>query len=259
MEKLSGKTALVTGAAGGLGSAIAAELAQRGVKVLLTDLQEERLEKVASTIDGARFVQHDVTNEVSWQHAIEAAMQNFGGLDIVVNNAGVAVFSLLENLSLEKFQFMQRVCLDGAFLGTKWGIQTMRPGGLAGKGGCIINISSLAGIVGSVGLGGYSAAKGGVRLLTKAAAIECAHFRHGIRVNSIHPAVVKGGFGDTVFSDMVKAGLVPDEATAEAALNRFHPMGLGEPGDVADGVCYVASAKWMNGAELVLDGGASAQ
>jgi 3alpha(or 20beta)-hydroxysteroid dehydrogenase len=259
METISGKIALVTGAAGGLGSAIGAALARRGVHVLLTDLQKERLEKVAGTIEGACSVQHDVTSEASWQQAIDTAVKNFGGLDIVVNNAGVAVFSLVENLPLEKFQLMQRVCLEGTFLGTKLGIRTMRPGGSVGQGGCIVNISSLAGIVGSMGLGGYSAAKGGVRLLTKAAAIECAHLRYDIRVNSIHPAVVRGGFGNTVLGDMVRAGLVPDEATAEMALNGVHPMGLGEPKDVADGVCYVVSAKWMNGSELVLDGGASAQ
>ncbi|WP_354675005.1 SDR family NAD(P)-dependent oxidoreductase [Cupriavidus alkaliphilus] len=254
MESLSGKAALVIGAAGGIGAAIASTLADYGVKVLLTDVQEEKVAATANSIKGAAFSRQDVTSEADWEPVMAHAANALGGLDIVVNNAGIVVFSLLENLTLEQFQKVQRVCLEGAFLGTKWGIRAMR-----NRGGSIVNISSLSGIVGSVGMSAYCAAKGGVRLLTKAAALECAYLRNGIRVNSIHPAVVNGGFGDTVLSDLVSAGLAPDEDAAHHALAGHHPMSFGDPQDVADAVCYVVSTKWMNGAELVLDGGASAQ
>ncbi|WP_175003279.1 SDR family NAD(P)-dependent oxidoreductase [Burkholderia lata] len=256
---LNGKVALVTGSAQGLGAEIATTLARQGARVIVSDVLEDLGRTTARAIQGAQFVKHDVVSEPDWQRVVQFAVETHGRLDLVVNNAGIEAFSLLENLTVEQFQRVQKVNLEGTFLGTKWAIRVMKPGGSSGHGGSIINISSLAGIVGTFGLSAYCAAKGGVRLLTKAAAIECAHLGYGIRVNSIHPAVVEGGMGKSVVKSLVDSGLAPDEHVAESLLASTHPMGFGKPKDVADAVCFVASSRWMNGAELVLDGGASAQ
>jgi NAD(P)-dependent dehydrogenase (short-subunit alcohol dehydrogenase family) len=137
----------------------------------------------------------------------------------------------------------------------------MRPGGAAGKGGSIINISSVAGLVGVTALGAYCASKGAVRLLTKSAAVECAQLRYGIRVNSIHPGVVWTQMGEDLLQHFVDLKLVPDLATAKATFETMTPMGvLGEPPDVVNAVLYLASdaTKWVTGTETIMDGGYSA-
>ncbi|WP_235943615.1 SDR family oxidoreductase [Zoogloea dura] len=259
-EDLAGQVALVTGAARGLGLEVAGALAAAGVRVMLTDVLSEAGQAAAGGIPGARFIAHDVTVEDDWIRAVDATMQHFGRLDIVVNNAGVESARLFADCSLEEFRRIQAVNVDGSFLGIKWGIRAMRPGGCAGRGGAIINLSSVAGLIGVPGLGAYCTAKGGVRLMTKAAAIECARLGYGIRVNSIHPAIIRTRMGDEVVQGLVDCGLAPDPATAEAAMAGLHPMGYGQPQDVASAVYYLASpaARWINGAELVLDGGLTA-
>ncbi len=156
---------------------------------------------------------------------------------------------------------MQRlltVNISGTVLGHKHAIRAMRPGGPAGKGGSIINLSSVAGLIGTPGLGVYSASKGGVRLLTKAAAVECGMLGYKIRVNSIHPGFVETPMGDKLMKDFVGLGVFPDVETARRQHLANYPIGrMGMPGDVADAALFLASdlSSWITGSELVVDGG----
>lgn len=257
---LDGKVAIVTGAARGLGAAVAAALSASGVRVMLTDLLEKEGLETAAGLKNSAFLKHNVVSESDWQAVVDKTVETFGGLDIIVNNAGVESASLFADCELAEFKRIQSVNVDGTFLGIKWGIRAMRPGGGAGKGGAIVNLSSVAGLVGVPGLGAYCAAKGGVRLLSKAAAVECARLGYGIRVNSIHPAIIKTKMGLDVIQSFVDIGLAENEEAVEAAMANLHPMGYGDTSDVANAVCYLASsaAKWVTGAELAIDGGFTA-
>lgn len=262
---LSGKVALVTGGARGLGAETAVTLARAGAKVVISDVLEELAEATATEIrklgGKAIALRHDVTCESDWQSAVASTVETFGGLDILVNNAGIEKVALFTESSLEEFQQMQAINVTGVFLGIKHVARAMRPEGAAGKGGVIINLSSVAGLVGLPGLGGYCTSKGAVRLMTKAAAIEFAALGYGIRVNSLHPAIIKTELGANVVNGMVSIGLAEDRASADAFVQSLHPMGYGQPRDVASAVLFLASdaSAWTNGAELVLDGGASAR
>jgi 3alpha(or 20beta)-hydroxysteroid dehydrogenase len=262
--RLDGKVAFVSGAAQGLGAQIAGTLAAAGAAVFLTDVQGDAVEATAATIRSAggkaAAARHDVTQEAQWESAIAQAVDAFGGLDILVNNAGVEDMALLSECSLETFKRIQDINVNGTFLGLKYGIRAMRPGGISGRSGAIVNLSSLAAMIGVTGLSAYCASKGAVRSMTKAAAIECAQLGTGIRVNSVHPGVIKTAMGTHLLEGFVRLGLVPDLATADAAMKQLHPLGLGEPADVANAVLYLcsAAARWTTGAEIVLDGGANA-
>lgn len=262
--RLDGKVAFVSGAAQGLGAHIAQTLAAAGASVFLTDVQGEAVAKTAQSIVAAggkaASAKHDVTQEAQWDAAVAQAVKTFGGLDVLINNAGVEDMAFFADGSLDGFKRIQDINVNGVFLGLKYAIRAMRPGGAAGKGGSIVNLSSLAAMLGVTGLGAYCASKGAVRSLTKAAAIECAQLGYGIRVNSVHPGVIKTAMGNHLLEGFVRLGLVPDLATAEAAMNQLHPLGMGEPQDVANAVLYLASgaARWTTGAEIVLDGGANA-
>lgn len=256
---LQGKVALVTGGARGLGAETARTLARAGARVMVTDILEEAGRATAADMDGA-FLRHDVVEEADWERVIAATVDRWGGLDIVVNNAGIETVALFADCELADFRRVMAVNAEGAFLGTKWAIRAMRPGGMAGQGGSIVNLSSVAGLIGVVGLGAYCAAKGAVRLLTKSAALECARLGYGVRVNSLHPAVIKTAMGEDVVHSMVRLGLAADTAGAETLMQQMHQLGYGRPDDVAAAVCYLASdaARWVNGVELALDGGLTA-
>lgn len=263
--RLDGKVAFISGAAQGLGAHIAQTLAAAGAAVFLTDVQADAVADTAAAIRDAggtaASMRHDVTQEAEWEGAIEKALSTFGGLDVLVNNAGVEDMALLTECSLEIFKRIQDINVNGTFLGLKYAIRAMRPGGRSGRGGAVVNLSSLAAMIGVTGLSAYCASKGAVRSMTKAAAIECAQLGTGIRVNSVHPGVIGTAMGKHLLEGFVRLGLVPDLASAEAAMQQLHPLGLGEPGDVANAVLYLASsaARWTTGAEIVLDGGAYAQ
>ncbi len=250
MDRVKGKVAIVTGGAGGLGKAHASLLAKEGAKVVVTDMDEAQGKKVADEINKqggeAIFIKHDVSREVDWSRVIRETLERFGKLDVLVNNAGVNVWKKIEETSLEEWRWLMSINLDGVFLGTKYAMGAMKKSG----GGSIINISSAAGIIGTLDTSAYHASKGGVRIFTKAAALECskAGYDYNIRVNSIHPGVIK--------TPMVE-GLLSDEEKRKAALS-WHPIGhFGEPEDIAYGVLYLASdeSKFITGAELVIDGG----
>jgi 3alpha(or 20beta)-hydroxysteroid dehydrogenase len=262
---LSGKTALVTGAARGLGAETARALAEVGAAVLCTDVLEDECRQ---TVDGitasggqADFILQDVTDEAQWQRAVARAIERFDGLDILVNNAGIEKMALLGEYSVEDFRRILDINVTGVFLGIKHASRVMSPGGAAGRGGSIINLSSVAGLIGVASLSGYCASKGAVRLLTKATAVELAQTGTGIRVNSIHPAVVWTKMGEDFLNNFVKLGIMPDYATSESTFKAAHPIGhFGEPRDVASAVLYLASdlSKWVTGTELVVDGGFTA-
>src|SRR5262245_19519667 len=188
MGDLDRRVALVTGAARGIGAATARALAAAGAKVVVSDVANG--EETAASIDGA-YVRHDVTSEDQWKAAIAFAKQKFGGLDILVNNAGIFWLKPIVETSLEDFRRMQQINVEGVFLGIKHGIPALAE--RAAKwdgGGAIVNLSSVAGIVGSPLTFAYNASKGAVRLMTKAAAMECAQAGLKVRVNSVHPGII---------------------------------------------------------------------
>lgn len=265
MNSVAGKVALISGGARGLGAASAIKLAQGGAKVVITDIREEEAVETLSTIRSAggegRFIRHDVSLEDQWVDAVQFAQDEFGGLDVLVNNAGVAgAAKPLEELSLESWRRLNSVNYDGVFLGIKHAIRPLRarahmwPGG-----GSIVNISSIMGFVGGARAAAYCASKGGVRLLTKAAALELAPSK--IRVNSVHP-----GFINT---PLFRGGVDVAEQRREGGGQQFiedvvarHPIGrLGEDEDIANAVCFLASgdSAFMTGTEVVVDGGYLAQ
>jgi NAD(P)-dependent dehydrogenase (short-subunit alcohol dehydrogenase family) len=255
-DRVHGKVALVTGGALGIGEACCKVFAREGAKVAVTDVKEKEGEAVANAIRDAGgdavFMKHDVASEEDWERAVDAAVAKWGRLDVLVNNAGIGATTNAEDDTLEKWRRLMSVNLDGVFLGTKYAIRAMKKSG----GGAIINISSVLGLVGDGGAASYCASKGGIRLLTKSAALYCAKAGYHIRVNSVHPGYV--------WTPMVRTAA---EATGDAAVTRkylesLHPLGrLGEVEDVAYGVLYLASdeAAFVTGAELVIDGGYTAQ
>ncbi len=254
MDRVKGKVAIVTGGAGGLGQAEASLLAKEGASVVITDLEETTIKGVAKDINArggkAIFHKHDVTSEAGWSSVMRRTLEEFGKLDILVNNAGVIIYKKIEDTSLAEWRRLMSVNLDGVFLGTKFAIEVMKKSG----GGSIINIASVAGLIGNPDASAYHASKGGVRSFTKAAAIECskAGYGYNIRVNSVYPGVI-----NTQMADDLKQ----DEAKYKTALS-WHAMGhFGDPEDVAYGVLYLASdeSKFLTGSELVIDGGWTAR
>ena len=254
MDRVKGKVAIVTGAAGGLGRAEAMLLADEGAKVVVTDVDEGAIEKLAESIRSrggeALSIKHDVASETEWIEVMRKTLDAFGRLDVLVNNAGVIIYKKIEDITLAEWRWLMSVNLDGVFLGTKHAIGAMRKSG----GGSIINIASTAALIGNPDASAYHASKGGVRLFSKAAAIECskAGYGYNIRVNSIYPGVI-----NTAMADPLKK----DENKYNTAVS-WHPMGhFGEPEDIAYGVLYLASdeSKFLTGSELVIDGGWTAR
>lgn len=262
--RLDGKVAVVTGAARGIGAAIAEALAQSGAHVLLTDVVEAQGRATAARLTAAghhvEFLRHDVTDERQWEAVVATAVERGGGLDVLVNNAGIETAALLSQCTVEDFRRVMEVNVTGVFFGLKQAVLAMQPGGPAGRGGSIINLSSVAGMIGTPAHVAYHSSKGAVRSMTKAAAIECARLGTGIRVNSVHPAVVATDMGDKFIGDFVELGLAPDVGTARTAFLDAHPMGFGRPEDVACAVLFLASeaSRWTTGTELVTDGGYTA-
>ena len=264
-NRLDGKAALVTGAGRGIGAEIAVAFAQAGAAVLVTDVLEDAgrstVEAIRESGAKAEFLKHDVTAEKQWEAAVTEAVRKFGRLDTLVNNAGIEKMARITECSVDDFRQIQEVNVTGVFLGLKHGIRAMAPGGSSGKGGSIVNLSSVAGLRGFAALGAYCASKGAVRLLTKAAAVECAQLNLGVRVNSIHPGVIWTKMAEQFLDHVVAQKLAPDRAAAEAAFKAKTPMGhFGDVSDIAAAALYLASdaSKYVTGTELVVDGGITA-
>jgi NAD(P)-dependent dehydrogenase (short-subunit alcohol dehydrogenase family) len=255
--RLDGRVALVSGGASGIGAACAARLAEEGASVLITDVQDEMGQQTVASIVAnggvASFCHHDVTNESEWAAAVAHAQVTYGGLNILVNNAGIAIGGSIVDMTLTDWQIQQAINLDGVFLGVKHCIPVMRE---TQDGGSIINISSVAGIKGAAMLSAYNATKGGVRIFTKGVALECAQNRWPVRVNSVHPGIISTPIWDKINPELQEAGLNTFDLDdmAEGSV----PTGeLGFPIDIANGVLFLASdeSRYMTGAELVIDGG----
>jgi len=252
-SRMAGKVALVSGAGSGLGAETARRLAEEGATVAVTDLRPAAADAVSGQIRAAggraQSMMLDVVNESLWRRAIERTEREFGKLDVLVNNAGTAEGTWIHKLTLEQWRRVQSINLDGVFLGIKIAAEAMQRAG----GGSIVNISSVAGLVGiGRGASAYCASKGGVTLLTRAAALEFAELKRNIRVNSVHP-----GFMQTpMLEGVISASRDPD--TARQAMIDGEPLGrLGEPADIANAVLYLASdeSKFVTGSQLVVDGG----
>ena len=247
--RLEGKVALISGGARGMGAAEARIFAAEGAKVVIGDVlaaEGQQVEaEIAESGGEAVFVTLDVTSEADWQNAVDTAVDRFGSLDILVNNAGIWNGGNVEQQTTEGWDRVMDINAKGVFLGTRAAIPAMRNAG----GGSIVNISSVAGIIGSVGATAYNASKGAVRILTKSTAVQYA--AEGIRCNSVHPGPIETLMIQQVYRD---------EQTRADRLAAI-PMGrMGEMEDVAKGVLFLASdeASYMTGSELVIDGGLTA-
>ena len=257
-DRVKGMVALVTGGASGIGKASALLLAKEGAAVAVTDIQDDHGKEVAAAIKkaggSAIYLHHDVASEAAWEAVVAQVKAKFGRLDILVNNAGIAIAGSVLTMTLADWRRQTSINLDGVFLGVKHSLPLLRASG----GGSIINISSLAGLKGSPTLAGYCATKGGVRLFTKAVALECGAARDNVRVNSIHPGIIE---------TPIWAGIVPGDGAPGANapnLDQISEMAVpigkkGVPEDIAQGVLYLASdeSRYVTASELVIDGGMS--
>jgi 3(or 17)beta-hydroxysteroid dehydrogenase len=247
MSELSGQVAIVTGGASGIGAASAALLQDAGATVIVADIQPAK-------DHAGRFVQHDVTAEDSWKALLADVLKTDRRLDIMVNNAGVSGGpGNIEDTTVENWRRVEAINSEGVFLGCKYAIEGMKKTG-AGKAaakGSIVNISSVAALIGSAGPTAYTASKGAVRLLTKSVAAYCAEKKYGIRCNSVHP----GGVDTPIFNPLwQKVG----HASGKAFLGANHPIGrMAEPQDLGELVLWLASDRsgFVTGAEFVSDGG----
>ena len=255
---LTGRKALVTGGAQGLGEGMAQALAAAGASVMIADIQDSGAQTAKALGDGHGFVRLDVTDDDNWESAVAETVQLLGGLDILVNNAGVEITSLVTEIETKDVRTMLDVNLLGTALGLKHGLRAMRPDGVAGNGGSIVNIASVAATIAFPGISIYSATKSGVERLTKVAAMEAGKFGYGVRVNCIFPGLVPTAMGTGLATDVAELGLFSNPAEAVGAVVELTPAGrLGEVSDMADAVVFLASdaSRFVTGAGLPVDGG----
>jgi NAD(P)-dependent dehydrogenase (short-subunit alcohol dehydrogenase family) len=265
MRRVEGKTALVTGAGSGIGRACAQALAAEGASVWVADIDADGASETCAMITAsggaARPLDLDVTMEGQWESAV-AAVQAAGPLHILVSNAALCIRAGLLEMTLEQWRRQAAVNLDGVFLGCRAAIPLIARSG----GGAVVNIASVAGLRGVAGLSGYCATKGGVRLFTKAVALECAAARNGVRVNAVCPGSIETPIWVKMHNDgrMPPAGANDVEAIMEQTRTisgEVTPVGsAGAPQDIAEGVLYLCSeqARFVTGTELVIDGGVMA-
>jgi NAD(P)-dependent dehydrogenase (short-subunit alcohol dehydrogenase family) len=259
--QVQGKVALVTGGASGIGAACAELLAREGASVVVTDIDDLKGPDLVAGIkkagQEATYLRQDVTSEERWVEVVAETGKRYGRLDILVSNAGIGIsVPTITEMSLADWRRQTAINLDGVFLSVKHCLPLMRKAG----GGSIILMSSLAGLRGSLGLAGYCATKGGVRLFAKAIAMECAAFGDGIRVNSVHPGIIDTPIWGKIPTEAEGRGqnapIDPGEIAKLAT-----PLGrAGQAGEIASGVLFLASdaSRYVTGTELVIDGGMNA-
>jgi NAD(P)-dependent dehydrogenase (short-subunit alcohol dehydrogenase family) len=246
--RLQGKTALITGGSSGLGNAMVRRFVAEGAAVIIADIDDANGQALAAELgQQASFVHLDVAKEEDWQRALGGG----ASIDVLINNAGITTYGSIEEVTLEQFKHELDIDVIGVFLGCKYAVANMKAGG---RGGSIINMSSLAGLRANGNLAAYNAAKAAVTLLTKSVAMHCATSGYGIRCNSIHPGVIHTPILDKVLAQTPN----PDEVYAGWVA--VHPIGrIGKPEEIAAMAVYLASdeAGFTTGAEFKVDGGSS--
>ncbi|MEL7369103.1 MAG: glucose 1-dehydrogenase [Myxococcota bacterium] len=249
MARLDGKHAIITGGAKGIGRSTAEAFVREGARVMIADIDKDAGQAVADSLGDAAFFQPlDVMQPDAWTAAAEAAKDKFGALQVLVNNAGGGVYGSVEETDLASFRFSHALNVDSVFLGMKACLPLMKTSGP----GSIINVSSVAGMVGAPQMLAYCSAKGAVRLLSKSAAMDFARRGYSIRCNSVHPS-----FTDTPLVDTLVQAM-GDADRARASLEKSIPLRrLGRPEEIASMILYLASdeSSFVTGAELVVDGG----
>lgn len=242
--RLDGKVALITGVSMGIGGAIAKSFAAEGAKVMCTGIQMDAIQSIVDDINltggVALAAKLDVTEEAEWRTVGQTVISDFGGLDVLINNAGILHLGSFSDTSLDEFRTVYRVNVDGVFLGMKVAIELMQPGS------SIINISSVCASIGCTDHAAYGSSKAAVSGMTRHAASECAANDSGIRVNGICPGVVRSPM------------LVNTEENI-AKVTAAQPLGIGAPDDIASAALYLASdeSRWVTGTEIIIDGGMS--
>jgi NAD(P)-dependent dehydrogenase (short-subunit alcohol dehydrogenase family) len=237
---------------------MAQALTAAGARVMIADVLKDVGEQTAAGLDGAGFVQLDITSDAEWEAAVAHTVAEFGGLDIVVNNAGVEVTSLIIDTDPDQLRTMLEVNILGTTLGIKHAFRAMRPDGIAGQGGTVINISSVAATIAFPGIAGYSGTKSAVDRITRIAAAESGRLGYGVRVNCIYPGLVATDMGVKLAVETSALGLFESPDAAVGAVIGLTPSGrLGEVSDIADAVVFLASdqSRFVNGIGLPVDGG----
>jgi NAD(P)-dependent dehydrogenase (short-subunit alcohol dehydrogenase family) len=256
---LENSVALVTGAGGGIGGAICAALADAGAIVVATDLPTTPADRRPA----GDWLDLDVTSPESWDAGMEHVRARHGRLDILVNNAGIDRIERVEDMTLESWRMTQAVNSDGVFLGMLKALPLLRESGSQRRGGsAIVNMSSIAGLVGADFNVAYCASKGAVRLMTKAVAVEFSALGYKVRVNSVHPGGVNTAMVDQIFQSYVDLGVIGSAKTAYDLSSAAHLLGrMADPAEIAAAVRFLASdeASYMHGSELVVDGGYTAR
>ncbi|MFD5827727.1 SDR family NAD(P)-dependent oxidoreductase [Lentzea sp. NPDC060358] len=248
-DRLTGKIALITGAAGGIGEATAELFAREGARVVITDITSARLEKLAERLEGegaeVLVAELDVSSPTAWEAVVERTRERFGGLDVLVNVAGIVDWPGIEDTGQEAWDRVIAVNQTGTWLGMKAALPLLRASGNAS----IINTSSVLGLIGSGAAAAYQASKGAVRLLTKTAAVEYA--TRGVRVNSVHPGVI--------VTSMIKT-ILDEQGDRQPDIVRTPMRRAGRPAEIAGAMVFLASdeSSFVTGAELVVDGGLTA-
>jgi NAD(P)-dependent dehydrogenase (short-subunit alcohol dehydrogenase family) len=268
---LSEKVTLVTGAAGGIGAAVARTLAAAGATVIVTDLdsRSDAAASVVSEITGhggtAEFLALDVSKESQWQAVMEHVGRKYGGFDVLVNNAGVVLVKPVEEISLDELRWISGINIEGAFLGIKYALPLMKSRAAANPAGAsIINFSSAMGIKGYPFGSLYSMTKGAIRLFSKSLALEFAALKYNIRVNSIHPGLVDTAMVAHESEKLSGLGAMGTSTPEEMrrAFENLNPLGrLGKPQELANAVLFLASdlSSFVTGSEMTVDGGETAQ
>ena len=259
---LKGRKAMVTGGARGLGAGMAKALSEAGADVMLADVLVDEGQEMARQLSAhgakVRFVVLDVTDDAQWAKAVEATVAELGGFDVLVNNAGIEVTALVVDIDAAELRNMLDVNVVGSALGMKHAFRAMRPGGLAGQGGAVVNVASVAATIAFPAIAGYSASKSAIDRLTRVGAMESGKLGYGVRVNCVYPGLVPTDMGMKLAGDVVAAGLFASPEAAVGAIVEQTPLGrLGTVEDMADAVAFLCSdgSRFITGAGLPVDGG----